>query len=97
MDIINIDADKAGKKLEVINRFPFQITTLFFGVAIVYLFLSQKSLEKEFRGYINGDGKVTTEQLIRSTEAIREISPVLESVRIIVLDNNERIRKGDEQ
>lgn len=92
MSLLEINAEEAQKKLTVVNRFPFQIISLFFGIAIVYLFTAQKGLETEFRTYMKEQGKETTVELSKNTDVLKEIKSVLLDNQTILKQTNKQTK-----
>ena len=96
MSLVEINTDEAGKKLQVVSKFPFQIISIVFGVAIVYLFMAQQSLGNEFRGYVIDQGREQIQAISGSTRKISENTNILIDVKGVLQQNQEYLKQNQE-
>lgn len=86
--LISIDAEQAGKKLQVIRRYHSELLLIVFAAAIGFLYNAREQdrksnddrlqkLNTELQQYINVDRKTMIQQSFETTQILKEIKTVL--------------------
>lgn len=82
--IIQIDADEAKKKLSVFRTYFLEIIVVALSVAIIYLFVGQKTMEHDMQNYLKDDRVTAIEKLTANTNAITENNKQIELNRLTI-------------
>lgn len=78
-DLLNIDTQEAGKKLSVLNKNFMLVIVILFAVSIMYLYKQQQELSAQLVNYLLNDQKTNTRIIEQNTEAIKNISNLIDN------------------
>jgi hypothetical protein len=73
MALIELNEESAKEKLQLFTKYPYQVVTIVLGLCIGYLFVGQRSLEKEFREYIKESNERLTTIIVDNTTVLKEV------------------------
>lgn len=78
-DLLSIDTQEAGKKLSVLNKNFMLVIVILFAVSIMYLYKQQQELSAQLVNYLLNDQKTNTRIIEQNTEAIKNISNLIDN------------------
>lgn len=78
-DILSIDTQEAGKKLSILNKNFMLVIVILFAVSIMYLYKQQQELSAQLVNYLLNDQKTNTRIIEQNTEAIKNISNLIDN------------------
>jgi hypothetical protein len=94
MSLVEINAIEAEKKLQVVSKFPLQIISICFGVAVIFLFTMIVNLQNGFRAYIVSEGIKANAVIIENASKMTENTSVLRDIKTILIENQETIKNA---
>lgn len=95
--ILEINADEAGKKLNLVRRYHSEILLIVFCGCIFYLFKMVIELKDDFNKYLQKDNIENTQKIVENTNVLKDIKMILLQNQDIQANLQEQLRNAKNQ